>query len=385
MADQAKRLLARARRAMHEAERLAELARYWATTAAGADPEELDELRTAITLERERAERLTARATSVLEDRSDRVASCCTTGMTLSCKCGPRRVAVGCGQRWLCDVCRARCYAMIRRAALRAWRARWSEQYRRWQRAGRPRGAAWRYYFLRLSVRHSGNVATDRELIVDAWTKCRNWINREIGRRHPYYRRRSRSGKLVVGVRFPYQLTWEATAGADGLGHVHAHVIVLWPWFDWSGLDEQWREATDGESNHVRIESVRAGSVDGKHTRRRGTERDRAADAVLAAADYVAKYASKGVTLETFDGDLAGATLAAFYCKRVVSTSYGFHVAEECRCRECGCTFDIREPPEGRHRKLAQAMRRTGSSERAPPMQWLYDCGVVPPTLVVLK
>jgi hypothetical protein len=284
--------------------------------------------------------------------------------MTVSCKCGPRRVVVGCGQRWLCEDCRARYYQAIRRVSLRSWRTRWRERHEQWRVAGRQRGSAWRYYFVRLSVAHSGDVGADRERILRGWTEAREWIWRAIGREHPYYLDVNAStGKRKQGASFPFQLTWEATAGEDGLGHVHAHVIVLWPWFDWEGLHRVWVQATGHHSNHVRIESVRAGAS-------KRTEHARAADDVLAVADYVAKYASKGVSLDTFDGALAGRTLAAFYCKRVVSASRGFLFYEACRCRECGCAFDLREPPEARRVALAQMSRRTAAAPRASPYEW---------------
>lgn len=316
------------------------------------------------TAQRERVARLEARARSLAESREERVGTCGNSAMTVSCKCGPRRVVVGCGQRWLCDACRSRYYQTIRRVSLRSWRTRWQERHDQWRAAGRRAGSAWRYYFIRLSVAHSGDVGADRERILRGWTEAREWIWRAIGREHPYYLDvNATTGRRKQGASFPFQLTWEATAGTDGLGHVHAHVVVLWPWFDWQGLHRVWVQATEDQSNHVRIEAVRAGSG-------AQTEHARARDAVVAVADYVAKYASKGVTLETFDGALAGRTLAAFYCKRVVSASRGFLFYEPCRCRECGCAFDLREPPEARRVALAQMSRRIAAAPRASPYEW---------------
>jgi hypothetical protein len=290
------------------------------------------------------------RALSVMEQRSARVQSCQTTAMTVACKCGPKRVLVGCGQRWLCETCRVRAYRLVRRDSLRSWRVHERAREAQWHAANRPAGGRWGSYFVRLSVRHSGDVAADRATIERGWRRLRSWLCRRLGRDYPGYA----TDKGTCS--FPYQLMWEATAGSDGLGHVHAHVIVMWPWLDWADLHTAWVRATNGDSNHIDVQKVRGG--------------------VRAVADYAAKYASKGVKVQTMSGDLAGRVLASFWSKRVVSACRRFWNRGPCRCPECRCTFDITERPESRRRKWDHRARYVALAQ-APPIDWLRSCGML--------
>lgn len=298
----------------------------------------------------DRADRRAGKAVSVLEERSARVASCGTTYMTVACKCGPTRVAVGCGQRWTCEDCRARYYRKVRRDSLSSWNMHENARRRQWQSVGGGPGSRWGVYFVRLSVRHTGDIAADRASIERGWRRLRGWLCWRLGRDYPEYA--TRKGTCS----FPYEMLWECTPGADALGHVHAHVIVMWPFVDWADVHHAWCRVTEGASNHVAIQKARAGA--------RG------------AAVYAAKYASKGVEVGKFAGAMAGALLAAWYGKRVVTASRRFWWRRNSRCRDCGCGYACCERPDARPASWDQRARYVAAAQ-APPVVWLRECGLM--------
>jgi len=225
-----------------------------------------------------------------------RVESCEQQKLVVACGCGHALQAVGCRQRWLCLACRKKWCRRLRGKLHRACKM--------WNRArGRDR-----WHLVTLTVEHSGNIARDRERIVKGWARLRAW----------YRKREQRS--------FPYALVWEATQGADSRGHVHAHAIVLWPRFDWALLAAEWSRATGAKYSRIGIEVARRGPG--------------------GAAEYVCKYASKGVDLCEFPPVLGGNVLSAFYCKRVVSSSRAFwRPALPAVCKRCNCAMRLVEPP----------------------------------------
>lgn len=241
----------------------------------------------------------------------------------VECQCGPKRIATGCGRVWICPACRKRYYRRARKRIIRATRT--------WSSAKRGRG--WRWRLLRLSTKHSGDIEADRAEIQRGWQLLRQSLTKRIGR-------------------FPYVMTWEVTAGSDGLGHVHAHVIALWPFVDWSWVARRWRESCPG-SNHIRIETAKK---DAK-----------------GAAVYAAKYASKGVDVESFSGVMAGRVLAVQYGKRKVNASAGFWAPVNTDCRDCGAPQHLRQKPAGMN-SLAPIIewhrwRRRFRSTMDPPEQ----------------
>jgi len=126
------------------------------------------------------------------------------------CGCGPRPRMHTCRQHLVCRRCaKARSRkqsARIRKgleAAIAATR-----------RNIRP-------IMLTLTIRHSGDVGLDRKRLADAWKRFRKAYHRRWG------------AFAFVGV-------YEVTAGEDGLGHAHAHVVAMWPWRPWGQIRAMW-------------------------------------------------------------------------------------------------------------------------------------------------
>ena len=238
------------------------------------------------------------RARSLGMDASAKLAICGKRRMAVRCGCKSIGLKVGCGQRWLCEDCRRDTYQKTRKRLLRACRAH--------TKAARRKGNKRRWVLVTLTCRHTGDLRADRRTIVEGWRKLRQWLHHDIGQ-------------------FPYAMTWEATEGTDGLGHVHAHVVALWPWVDWSAVAAEWRLATGGKSSRIHLQSVRKGGT--------------------GAANYLAKYVSKGVQPLRMTPKLAAQLLGSFYGKRIVSASRRFYVAlpKECRC--CGEPWRVLQQP----------------------------------------
>jgi hypothetical protein len=146
-----------------------------------------------------------------------------------------------------------------------------------------------------LTVRHTGDIAADREALARGWRRF-----------YLAYRRR-------FGT-FAYVGTHEITPGDDKLGHPHAHVVALWPFRDWGLLAELWRAACP-ESTRINFRASR----NAKH-----------------AARYVSKYVSKGVQGADFSPELRARVLAGTYGTRWMMTSVRFWVPWEPKCSCCG-------------------------------------------------
>ena len=252
------------------------------------------------------------RARSIAVDLDSRVAMCADRKLPVKCGCATFQLRVGCRQRWICAHCRNRACIRLRRRLSQAAKARTAAATKRE-----------RWVLLTLTVRHSGDVALDRHRLAEGWRRLRQWLHKRMGR-------------------FAYALAWEFTTGDDGRGHVHAHVMALWPWIDWSDVAAQWVRATDGHSTRI---DIRAGKKGAK-----------------GAANYVSKYLSKGVDL-SMDPVLCARVLAAFYCKRTISTSQDFYVPEPKECPRCNEQFEALAKPN--------AMRQVD-----PVAVWLADSRV---------
>lgn len=237
------------------------------------------------------------RAQAMALPRAELVATCGKRWRSVRCDCGMREVPVGCDQVQLCMTCRKTHWRRWRRritramsSHVRAARAEWS-QHRRGKLPG--------VYLITLTVEHSGSIVSDRERLGVAWrdltkiSTARGWWG-------------------------AYAMTYEITPGQDGKGHVHMHVAAVSSWIPYEDLHEAWR----------RVSGARVLDVSAPRSGQSGS-----------AADYLAKYVTKGVDPAVFTGQKAGELLVAMRGKRKVTTSRYFWRPSRDRertCRACG-------------------------------------------------
>lgn len=264
------------------------------------------------------------RARALAMARADVVGACGQRWRRIQCGCSMLELKVGCDQPQLCSSCRVKHAQRWRRritdgmdAALRRERKAWwgVPRYRR-------RGRAPGIYLLTLTAPHSGDLAVDRERMGRAVRKLLKHATAE-------------------GWWRTYALTWEATGGTRGDGHMHCHLAVISSWIPYTsaqaltadvnaytprrkgerkriarGLHEVWRDAMPG-ALVLDVSAPRKG-----------------ADDAASAGGYLAKYVTKGVDAAEFTGRKAGELLVAFRARRKVTTSAGFWREEH---RECPC------------------------------------------------
>jgi len=167
----------------------------------------------------------------------------------------------------------------------------------RWRREGSRRRERPRYVMLTLTVEHSGDLDVDRQRIVKGWRGVYRWLHRR-------------------GIRSPYAMAHEVTPGRDGTGHVHAHVVAIWPHVPFDKLRSVYLEATDGAGKRLHVSSKRNASA-------------------AAAAKYLAKYASKGMDIHSMSPQTAARVLAAYYGKRKRGASHRFYERIAPTCPDC--------------------------------------------------
>ncbi len=150
--------------------------------------------------------------------------------------------------------------------------------------------------FLTLTVRHSGELATDRATIELGWRRWRARAQKHWARSWPY-----------VGV-------WEVT-GSDG-GNVRLHVFYHAPGFlEWREMRRWWVDGTQRAGQWVGFRSAF------------GTAESR--------AGYLAKYLSKGVDPRVFAAERAAELLVGWKGKRVYTASRGYFAGYAPCCRAC--------------------------------------------------
>lgn len=211
-----------------------------------------------------------------------------------------------CKARALCEACAADWAKRLRRRLLRA--GVFQEHLRAATRRAREKQlrSTPRWSMMTLTVRHSGDVGADRERIAAGWRRLRSWLHERQG-----------SNAFV--------LVWEITPGADGVGHVHAHVLIPLVWLDYAELRAAWSRATNGHGERIHV-------AQGKYGR----------DGAGGAAAYIAKYASKGSVSLGESHAVAAAWYRATYAKRWCSTSVRWWLVEppkHCRC--CGASWEV--------------------------------------------
>jgi hypothetical protein len=206
----------------------------------------------------------------------------------VACGAGKRAtVPRGCRQWWLCATCRRRRSNALRGRMTDGLAAAWSRATAGGVRCG--------LRLITLTVRHSGDVDADRRAIAAGW---RAWY---------------KSTRDWLGA-YAYCASWEVTPGDDGRGHVHLHLVVIWPRFVPYGRARRMWLAACPESERIHI----AGG----------------SNAPDRAANYLAKYLSKGVEVGGFTDELQASVLASFYNAHLVLTSRKFWGPKVCKC--CG-------------------------------------------------
>lgn len=237
------------------------------------------------------------RARTLRRPYHERLTRCSKVGVRIRCGCtGWRGVRwFGCRQHLTCETCRAQRAKRLGRRVREALEV---------ALAGAAAGS--KLVLLTLTLRHSGDVAADRAALASGWRRLYKRMNAEYGR-------------------YPYIGVWEYTAGRDGLGHVHAHVAVVWPWRDWGEIREWWLAACP-ESERITFVARR---------------RDGKASDARSVSNYLAKYMAKGVELCEMTPQLRADIVAAAYNQRSVFTSHRFWQPWVPVCKRCGQPHEL--------------------------------------------
>jgi hypothetical protein len=279
------------------------------------------------------------RAQAMRMRRADVVDACGKRWRSVECGCGTRDTRVMCEQPQLCDECRRK-HAMVWRkrivAGLQSGLSKERSRYWRTPRY-RRRGMIPGIYLITLTGPHSGDLASDRDAMGKAV---------RVLLKHAQWR----------GWWRTYALTWEATNGTDGLGHLHCHLAVISGWVPYttsqveSNDAEAWCPARRKVDAKGRVRYERKTAMAKKRrglfevwraalpgalvldVRPPGNEKDPA----FSAGNYLAKYVTKGVEPSEFSGTKAGELLVAFAGRRKVSTSEGFWIPPITACECCG-------------------------------------------------
>lgn len=224
------------------------------------------------------------------------VGACGRRSRPVRCGCGVAALPVGCDQIALCEQCRRRAWRRWRRKLTRSLSAHVAAARGAWSREGR-RGMMPGAYMITLTVKHSGSLELDHGTLREGWRAlCR----------------------VASAERWwsAYAMVYEVTEGRDGMGgHVHAHVVVVSRWLPYDRMHDVWRSTTG--SSVIDMQAPRGSAKSG------------------AAANYIAKYVTKGVQVTEVTGQKAGELIVFARGKRRVSTSRGFWVRDTDR-RPCG-------------------------------------------------
>lgn len=245
------------------------------------------------------------RAQALAMPRSSLVGTCGKRWRTVQCGCGETEVPVGCDQTQLCEACRKEHWRRWRKRIVRSFDAHLRGARDAWGRSG-AHGRRPGIYLITFTMPHSGDIATDRRTMGVAWRALTKAAN-------------------AGGWWGTYALAWEVTPGTSGDGHVHMHVAVISSWVPYRELRDAWERVMPGATKRSSVD-VQAPSR--KH--RSDSE---------SAADYLAKYVTKGVEPAVFTGQKAAELLVAFRGLRKVTTSLHFWRPmrdREGRCPHCG-------------------------------------------------
>lgn len=347
---------------------------------AAATPDDCPRLRVVALRSAEWAEH---RARALAMARADVLDACGKRWRSVRCGCRMVELKVGCDQPQLCADCRRKhCRKWSQRITLGIDRALRDERaaFYRMPRC-RRRGMRPGVYLITLTGPHSGDFGTDRDAMGRAVRKLLKHATK-------------------YGWWSTYALTWEATSGVNGEGHLHVHMAVISSWIPYSssdveegsslswcprrkgerrdramrGLHQVWRDALPG-AEVLDVKAPRSG-----------------ADDASTAAWYLAKYVTKGVDPIEFTGRKAGELLVAFRGRRKVSTSEDFYPDPITECECCGEAWQSLGAPISLQTLLPGAVLRSMSERtkwrwsvlRGPPqvgLRW-QDASPQSPVLV---
>ena len=282
---------------------------------------------------RRSAEWAAHRAQAMRMRRADVADACGKRFRSVECGCGSRDALVRCEQPQLCGTCR-RIHAMSWRKRIVAGMERGLRDARSlyWRTPRyRRRGMVPGIYLITLTGPHSGEFSTDRDAMGKAVRKLLKHAHAE-------------------GWWSTYALTWEATNGDDGLGHLHVHIAVISSWVPYTGGQVESNDPLawaphrcDSPGDRCRHRSRRQrGLFEVWRSALPGAlvldvkPPGQSSDAAFSAGSYLAKYVTKGVEASEFTGQKAGELLVAFRSRRKVSTSEGFWIPPITECECCG-------------------------------------------------
>jgi hypothetical protein len=248
------------------------------------------------------------RARALAMPREDVVNTCRRRWRKIACACRWRELQVGCDAPQLCASCRKKHWWKWRKRITKSMRTHVAAARSAWNL--RRQGMLPGVYLLTLTGPHSGDLVVDRRRLGNALRELL-----KVGRARGWWTH--------------YAATWEATAGDDGLGHLHIHMACVSSWIPYEELHAAWRAAMPGALVlHVSAPSAKHGRKDAGR-----------------AANYLAKYVTKGIEPAELTGRKAGELLVAFRGKRKVTTSRHFWMREVLTCRDCGCQHRQVEAP----------------------------------------
>lgn len=260
------------------------------------------------------------RARSLALARADVVSACEQRWRSVACGCGRMEFKVGCKQPQLCTRCRKKHWRKWSQRITLAMERALTEERSEWYKT--RRGMRPGVYLITLTGPHSGDLETDRRLMgvaVRALFKTAN--------ARQWWR--------------TYALTWEATNGTDGRGHMHAHLAVISQWIPYEELHDAWRRAMP-DALVLDVQAPRTGS-----------------DEAGNAAGYLAKYVTKGVDPRELTGRKAGELLCALRNRRKVTTSRHFWVPPVHRCDRCEQPYRSVGAPVGLQHVVPGAVLRS--------------------------
>jgi len=289
--------------------------------------------RALLSLSRSRRRYWEARAGSAAKPVSERVERCGKEQLgTRACKkCGKADPLYSkCGLVECCSACSRKYYGKIRAKTVDGLN-RWIKHLNGVENRVKTGFKRYSPILITLTIRHSGDLEKDRDAIRKAWPRFRAWLHHRTGAP-------------------PYVMVWECTEGTEKDGHVHAHLISLWPFISYDDCIAEWKALTRGDGSiHFERKSVSDG------------------------AKYAAKYVTKGV--KGLNATLGAAWYASSWQRRRLSTSKALFSKESnetlcCKSKwvvELWLRVGTTEPIE-REGPASYASPNGGQVNRGPPL-----------------